>query len=181
MDYRWDDAVAKELKDDLDLLVYVSRLLGEDPYLAQSGGGNTSLKRIEKDLAGRDVNTLWVKVIHTSLQDIDRSGFTAIRLDEARLTFQSPAATDEELVAFLSSCRLDPRMGTPTIETPIHLIVPAPWVLHTHDAAIQALTETPRKDTFVREAFGDEVAFVGYARPGVPLDKAIQGVNLGKA
>jgi rhamnulose-1-phosphate aldolase/alcohol dehydrogenase len=176
LDYRWDDTVAAALKDDLDRLVYLSNLVGADSSLAQAGGGNTSYKCLEKDFAGRDIETLWVKSTGADLRDIDRRGFTAIRLEEVRLLRHKATMTDDEMMAFMAACMADVRHPLPSIETLIHVIPPWKWIVHTHDIAVPALTDTPKKDAFVREALGDEVAYVGYTRSGFPLAKAIMGL-----
>jgi rhamnulose-1-phosphate aldolase/alcohol dehydrogenase len=177
LDYRWDDTFAAGLQDDLDVLVYLSNLVGADPGLAQAGGGNTSYKSRERDFAGRDVDTLWVKSTGADLRDIDRKGFTALRLEEVRLLRHKTAMTDEEMMAFMSACMVDVRHPPPSIEALLHVIPPWKWIVHTHDVAVPALTDTPKKDAFVREALGDEVAYVGYTRSGFPLAKAIMAMN----
>jgi len=177
LDYRWDDTLAAGLQDDLDLLVYLSHLVGTDPGLAQAGGGNTSYKVRERDFAGREVEILWVKSSGSDLRDIDRKGFTALRLEEVRLLRHKPEMTDEEMMAFMSACMIDVRHPPPSIESLLHVIPPWKWIVHTHDIAVPALTDTPKKDAFVREALGDDVAYVGYTRSGFPLAKAIMAMN----
>jgi rhamnulose-1-phosphate aldolase/alcohol dehydrogenase len=177
LDYRWDDSVAADLADDLGQLVYLSNLVGADSALAQAGGGNTSYKCVEKDFAGREVETLWVKSTGADLRDIDRHGFTALRLQEVRLLRHKASMTDEEMMAFMAACMVDVRHPLPSIETLIHVIPAWKWIVHTHDVAVPALTDTPKKDQFVREALGDEVAYVGYTRSGFPLARAIMGLN----
>ena len=53
MNSRWSDAEAAGLSD-LDLLVYASRLVGAESTLVVWGGGNTSIKRAERDYRGRE-------------------------------------------------------------------------------------------------------------------------------
>ena len=57
---RWNDAEAAAL-DGLDLLVYASRLIGAEASLVVWGGGNTSIKTVERDHRGREVAVLRVK------------------------------------------------------------------------------------------------------------------------
>jgi rhamnulose-1-phosphate aldolase/alcohol dehydrogenase len=177
VDYRWNDAVAAAIENDLDRLVYLSKLIGADPGLAQAGGGNTSYKCFEKDHAGREIETLWVKSTGADLRDIDRRGFTALRLAELRLLRHRPSMSDEEMMAFMASSMMDVRHPLPSVETLIHVIPPARWIVHTHDIAVPALTDTSKKDAFVREALGDEIAYVGYTRSGFPLAKAIMAMS----
>ena len=60
MQNRWNDADAAAL-DGLDLLVYASRLVGADTSLVVWGGGNTSIKTVERDHRGREQRVLRVK------------------------------------------------------------------------------------------------------------------------
>jgi rhamnulose-1-phosphate aldolase/alcohol dehydrogenase len=176
VDYRWDDTVAAKMADDLDRLVYLSSLVGADASLAGAGGGNSSLKRLERDFAGRLVEALWVKARGVDLRDIRREGFTALRLEDLRMLRAREAMSDEALMEFMSACRLDARQGAPTIETPIHGYLPYPVVLHVHDLATQSLTDTSRRDALVREALGEDVAYIGYVRSGFPMARALAGL-----
>src|SRR5439155_10586947 len=76
VDYRWDDAVASKIGDDLDQLLYFGRLIGGDPSLFQAGGGGLSLKRRERDFAGREIDVLWVKGTGASLLHMGRGQLT---------------------------------------------------------------------------------------------------------
>ena len=48
----WSDEEAAAYPGDLGARVYTSRLLGRDPALVMHGGGNTSVKVVERDLFG---------------------------------------------------------------------------------------------------------------------------------
>ena len=52
MNSRWSHGDAQG-KSDLDLLVYASRLIGAETTLVVWGGGNTSIKRAERDFRSR--------------------------------------------------------------------------------------------------------------------------------
>jgi rhamnulose-1-phosphate aldolase/alcohol dehydrogenase len=177
LDYRWDEDAVAKLPGSLDRLVYLSGLIGSDPALAGSGGGNTSIKLRERDFAGREVGALWVKSRGVDLRDITREGFTALALDETRSLKDVPAMTDEAMMEFLMSCRLDARQPAPSVETPIHALLPHRVIAHTHDLPTQCLTDTTKKDALVREALGDQVAYLGYVRSGFPMVKAIAAVG----
>ncbi len=177
MDYAWDDAAAAGLADDLDRLVYFARLVGSDETLFQAGGGGVSLKRREKDALGREVDVLWVKGTGARLRDLDRRDLAPVRLEEVRLLGSRASVAEEELRDTLVSCRLDPRAPTPSVQTAVYAFLPAPWVVFTLDWATQSLTDTSRRDGFVREVFGDEVAYLGYLRPGFPLARGVLGLG----
>ena len=111
MEYLWDEQEASAIVDEVDLLAYLSNLVGRDPTLTQPGGGNSSLKRRETDFAGRPVSVLRVKGSGTDLASIRRSGFTGLRLDELGLLRGQRRLSDEELVAFLRGTMVDGTRG----------------------------------------------------------------------
>ncbi|HVQ27982.1 MAG TPA: bifunctional rhamnulose-1-phosphate aldolase/short-chain dehydrogenase, partial [Vicinamibacteria bacterium] len=154
VEYRWDEGQAGAIQDEVDLLAYLSNLIGQDPTLTQPGGGNSSLKGQEADFASRKVAVLRVKGSGTDLASIGRAGFTGLRLEELALLRQQKRLSDEELVAFLRATMLDGSEPAPSIETPLHAMLPFRFIVHTHDFASQALTDTKNPEALVREAFG---------------------------
>src|SRR5262249_24532351 len=88
------------------------------------------------------------------------------------------AMTDEEMMAFMRACMLDAGEAAPSVETPLHALLPHRCIIHTHDFATQALTDTARPAEHCREALGDEAAYVDYVRPGFPLAGAVAGLAL---
>ena len=157
----------------LELLAYRSNLLGRDRAVANFGGGNTSVKSRETDHAGREIEVLWVKGSGSDLATIRADGFTGLRLDEIEPLFARTEMSDEEMVAYLARCQLDPVMPRSSIETLLHAFVPAPHVDHTHPDAINAITGSEDGERLARECFGDEIAWVPYIRPGFTLSRQI--------
>lgn len=148
----------------LEALAHRSNLLGADRAVANFGGGNTSVKALEVDPAGNEVEALWVKGSGSDLATIEASGFTGVRLAEIEPLFAREAMRDEDMVAHLAGCQLEPAMPRGSIETLLHAFVPAPHVDHTHPDAINAIIVVQRAaaaiDRFVsltdEEAFGVE-------------------------
>ena len=78
----WDSQKVSQMND-LDQLVYVSNLLGSDPRITNFGGGNTSVKAIEKDpLTGEEVEVMWVKGSGGDLGTAKADGFASLYLDK---------------------------------------------------------------------------------------------------
>jgi rhamnulose-1-phosphate aldolase/alcohol dehydrogenase len=180
VDYRWDDAHAAKIaaeSDELALLVYLSNLIGEDPSLSQPGGGNSSVKRREVDFAGRPVEVLRVKGSGTDLRTIDRGGFTGLRRADLDYLRHRESLSDEEMMSFMRACMTDAGEPAPSVETPLHSVLPYRFVVHTHDFATQALTDTPTPAALVREALGDDATYVDYVRPGFPLARAVMDLG----
>src|SRR3972149_3308400 len=100
MNSRWDDAAAVGLSD-LDLLVYASRLIGAETSLVVWGGGNTSVKRTERDHRGREVRVLRVKGSGSDLKSVERKDFPGVRMDDVRALLPREEMGDQEMVAYL--------------------------------------------------------------------------------
>jgi rhamnulose-1-phosphate aldolase/alcohol dehydrogenase len=157
----------------LEQLVLRSNLLGADRAVANFGGGNTSVKTRDTDHAGREVDVLWVKGSGSDLATMDASGFTGLRLQEILPLYEREEMSDEEMVAHLARCQLDPTMPRASIETLLHAFVPAPHVDHTHPDAINAIAGAADGEALARACFGDEVAWIPYIRPGFTLARQV--------
>jgi len=178
MDDRWDDDRAAALEgDELAELIYLSNLVGSDPTLTQPGGGNSSVKRRETDFLGRAVEVLRVKGSGTDLRTIGKPGFAGLRLDDLAQMRQRDGMTDEEMMAFMRASMLDTREPAPSVETPLHSVLPHRFIVHTHDFATQALTDTPRPRELVAEALGRGATYIDYVRPGYPLARAVMDLG----
>jgi rhamnose utilization protein RhaD (predicted bifunctional aldolase and dehydrogenase)/NAD(P)-dependent dehydrogenase (short-subunit alcohol dehydrogenase family) len=151
--------------DPLDRLVHLSHLIGQDPRLVQPGGGNTSIK--EGDL-------LLVKGSGTDLRTISRDGFT--RLSRSRLAAlrEADAMSDAEMMRFMAACMVSPGPA-PSVETPLHALLPYRVIAHTHDVPTMSLTNIRDAESkkLVAELFEGRVVYVPYVRPGFPLAQAV--------
>jgi rhamnulose-1-phosphate aldolase/alcohol dehydrogenase len=159
--------------DVLDQLVLASHLLGANRAVSNFGGGNTSAKGTAADHTGREVSVMWVKGSGSDLATMGREHFTGLKLDEVLPLMERDEMSDEDMVAYLSRCQLDPRMPRASIETLLHAFVPAPHVHHTHPDGINVLAGTRDGERLVRECFGDSAAWIPYIRPGFTLSKQV--------
>src|SRR3954464_11189155 len=161
--------------DKLGQLVLASHLLGANRAVSNFGGGNTSAKGTTTDHAGREVATMWVKGSGSDLATMGPEHFTALRLDEMLPLMERDAMSDEDMVAYLARCQLDPAGPRSSIETLLHAFVPAPHVHHTHPDGINVLAGTADGERLVADCFGDEAAWIPYIRPGFTLSKQVGG------
>jgi rhamnulose-1-phosphate aldolase/alcohol dehydrogenase len=157
----------------LDQLVLASHLLGANRAVSNYGGGNTSAKGVSTDHAGREVRTMWVKGSGSDLATMGPEHFTALRLDEVLPLMERDEMSDEDMVAYLARCQLDPAAPRASIETLLHAFVPAPHVHHTHPDGINVLAGTADGERLVHECFGDAAVWVPYIRPGFTLSKQV--------
>jgi rhamnulose-1-phosphate aldolase/alcohol dehydrogenase len=159
--------------DLLTELVLASNLLGANRAVSNFGGGNTSAKGTAIDHAGREVPVMWVKGSGSDLATMGAQHFTGLRLDEMLPLIERSEMSDEDMVAYLARCQLDPAMPRASIETLLHAFVPAPHVHHTHPDGINVLAGTADGERLVHECFGDAAAWIPYIRPGFTLAKQV--------
>src|SRR3954462_226008 len=160
-------------EDTLDQLVEASHLLGANRAVSNFGGGNTSAKGVAVDHAGREVRAMWVKGSGSDLATMGRGHFTGLRLDEVLPLIELDAMSDEDMVAHLARCMLDPAMPRASIETLLHAFVPAAHVHHTHPDGINVLAGTADGERLVHECFGDAGAGIPSIRPGFTLSRQV--------
>ncbi|HUF35086.1 MAG TPA: class II aldolase/adducin family protein [Gemmatimonadales bacterium] len=151
--------------DPLDALVRLSNLLGRDTRLVQPGGGNTSVK------VG---DALLVKGSGTDLRTIGRDGFTRLSLPRLEALRAAAAMSDAEMMRFMAGCMLA-EGPAPSVETPLHSLLPHRVIAHTHDVATMSLTNVSdaTAERLVGELFEGRIVYVPYTRPGFPLARAV--------
>src|SRR5215217_1922716 len=169
---RWP-AAGEVPGDALGQVLLASHLLGADRAVANFGGGNTSAKGSTTDHVGREIDVMWVKGSGSDLATMKGSDFTPLRLDEMLAVSDRDEMTDEEMVAHLARCQVDPAAPRSSIETLLHAFVPAKHVHHTHPDGINVLAGTRDGERLIAECFGDEAAWIPYIRPGFTLAKQV--------
>jgi rhamnose utilization protein RhaD (predicted bifunctional aldolase and dehydrogenase) len=154
------ERIAMEL---LKNITELSHEFGTPKYL-KGGGGNTSAKN--KD-------TLWIKPSGTSLLDMKPELFVA--MDRAKLTVlyrtTPPAgvAAREEWVKNTMVAAVRPgAIGRPSVEAPLHNLLDAAYVVHTHPALVNGLTSGKNGPKICMEFFPDSL-WVDYVDPGYTL------------
>jgi rhamnulose-1-phosphate aldolase/alcohol dehydrogenase len=168
---RWP-AAGMDGEAEADKLVRRSNLLGADLAVTNFGGGNTSAKLEEPDpITGAPVQVLWVKGSGGDLGSIRRDGFSRLRLDVLRsmdARFQSPA--DEDVMPGLYPyAAIEPAGRAPSIDTPLHALLPFRHIDHVHPDAVIALAASSGGEAAAREIYGDTVGWTPWLRPGFEL------------
>src|SRR4051794_22092433 len=150
----------------IEELVRRSNLLGADRTIANQGGGNTSMKGLTIDHAGREVSVVWVKASGADLASVTKPGFPALGLDDLRLLLERDEMSDQEMLEYIRSCALDSNAPRPSIETLLHAFLPATHIDHTHPDAAIALTAIPSGRELAEGVFGDEALWIPWKRLG---------------
>jgi len=167
MKNRWDEAQAAGTLAPCPQLaecVYASRLLGADPGLVLTGGGNSSVK-----VSGADGDVLYIKGSGHDLATIEAAAFPPLRLDRVLALLERQTLTDSQMMHELRCACLSPGAPDPSVETLLHALLPYSVVLHSHADAVLTLTNTPSGADQVRAVYGDRVVSVPYVMPGFDL------------
>lgn len=166
----WNDSKAKKMSE-LDLLIYRSNILGEDPSVTNWAGGNTSAKILEKDFQGRATRVLRVKGSGTDLRTITREGFPGVELGPVLDLRSRSSMTDEEMVEYLAHCLVDLNAKRPSIDALIHAFIDHTHIDHMHPDSIIALCTAKDGRRLMKEIYGDVAGWLPWLRPGFALAK----------
>ena len=179
VDYYWDDSKAAELEgNEIDLFLYRSNMLGADLRITNYGGGNTSCKTIEKDpLTGKEVEVLWVKGSGGDIGTLTRSGIAGLyvqKMHELKKVYRG-IEHEDEIVGLLNHCIFDLESKAPSIDTPLHGLLPFKHIDHLHPDSLIAIAAAENSKEITKEIWNGEIGWVDWQRPG--FDLAIQLEN----
>lgn len=150
---------------EFEALLDISATVGADPQLVQGAGGNTSIK---------EGGTLWIKASGLWLmQARQRDVMVPVALEPLLEALERDDPATEKAQAFVIAER-NPSGLRPSIETTVHALMPQKVVIHVHCVETIATAVQANGQTIAAEKLaGIPHAFVPYARPGLPLAKAI--------
>jgi rhamnulose-1-phosphate aldolase/alcohol dehydrogenase len=172
----WDDAKAAGMSE-AERLLYRSNLLGSDLRITNFGGGNTSAKVAQHDpLTRQEVPVLWVKGSGGDLGSMKLDGFATLYLDklESLRGLYRGREHEDEMVGYLPHCTFGTNPRAASIDTPLHAFIPKRHVDHMHPDAVIAIAASSDSERLTREAFGGELGWLPWQRPGFDL-----GLRLG--
>jgi rhamnulose-1-phosphate aldolase/alcohol dehydrogenase len=173
VNYLWDNEKAAELKDDqVALFLYRSNILGADLRITNYGGGNTSCKTIEKDpLTNKEVEVMWVKGSGGDIGTLTRSGIAGLyteRLRDLKNVYKG-LADEDRMVGLFNHCIYDLDSKAPSIDTPLHGLLPFAHIDHLHPDALIAVAAAKDSEKVTKEIWGDTMGWVPWQRPGFDL------------
>jgi len=173
VDYLWDEKKALTLGDNqVELFLYRSNILGADLRITNYGGGNTSCKTIEKDpLTNEDVEVMWVKGSGGDIGTLTRSGIAGLytgRLRDLKSVYGG-LKDEDRMVGLFNHCIYDLESKAPSIDTPLHGLLPFAHIDHLHPDALIAVAAAKDSKKVTKEIWGDTMGWVPWQRPGFDL------------
>ncbi len=193
VNYLWDEKKAKEFGDDqVALFLYRSNILGADLRITNFGGGNTSCKTIEKDpITNEAVEVMWIKGSGGDIGTLKRDGVAGLynqRLHDLKKVYRG-LAHEDEMVALFNHCIYDLDSKAPSIDTPLHGLLPFKHIDHLHPDSLIAIAAAEDSEAITKEIWGDTMGWVPWQRPGFDLglqleacltnNPSIRGIVLG--
>jgi len=170
----WNSKIASSFtKNDLDMRVYSSRLLGQNPELVLHGGGNTSVKGKYINIFGKYIDTLFIKGSGWDLVSIEKEGFAPVDLNYLLRLVQLKQLSDSQMVVEQKLATLKPSAPNPSVEAILHALIPYKFVDHTHADSVLAITNTPYGKNKIKDIYGKNILIVPYVMPGFILAKKI--------
>jgi rhamnulose-1-phosphate aldolase/alcohol dehydrogenase len=161
-------------------LVARSNRLGADPRNTNYAGGNTSAKGTAIDpVTGEPVELLWVKGSGGDLGTLTRAGLAVLRLDRLRALVDVYAGVDreDEMVAAFDYTLHGKGGAAPSIDTAMHGLVDSTHVDHLHPDSGIAIATAADGEQITAAAFGGDVVWVPWRRPGFQLGLDIAAVK----
>ena len=173
VDYLWDNDKALSLGDNqVDLFLYRSNILGADLRITNYGGGNTSCKTIETDpLTNEEVEVMWVKGSGGDIGTLTRSGIAGLytkRLRDLKNVYKG-LHDEDRMVGLFNHCIYDLDSKAPSIDTPLHGLLPFAHIDHLHPDALIAVAAAKDSEKVTKEIWGDTMGWVPWQRPGFDL------------
>ena len=150
----------------LEKITALSVKYGSDARFVLAGGGNTSFK---------DEKFLYVKPSGVSLAAIKPENF--VKMDRALIrkiftealpaddTAREAAAKDLMMAAVCSG-------GRPSVEAPLHELLPFAYVVHLHPAMVNGMTAAEKAQETCAKLFPDAL-WIPYVDPGYTLSKKV--------
>jgi rhamnose utilization protein RhaD (predicted bifunctional aldolase and dehydrogenase) len=169
----WDDRKeASYSENQIDLFLYRSNLLGADLRITNFGGGNTSCKTIESDpLSGELKEVMWIKGSGGDIGTLTRKGIAGLFTDSLHSLkkIYKGLPFEDEIVPLLQHCLYDLNSAAPSIDTPLHGLLPFPHIDHLHPDALIAIAAAKDGEAIMKQIWGDSIAWIPWQRPGFDL------------
>jgi rhamnulose-1-phosphate aldolase/alcohol dehydrogenase len=173
VDYLWETSKADALgNDQVALFLYRSNILGADLRITNYGGGNTSCKTIEKDpLTNEEVEVMWIKGSGGDIGTLTKAGIAGLYTERLRnlKNVYGGLSDEDRMVGLFNHCIYDLDSKAPSIDTPLHGLLPFKHIDHLHPDALIAVAAAKDSEKVTKEIWGDTMGWVPWQRPGFDL------------
>jgi NAD(P)-dependent dehydrogenase (short-subunit alcohol dehydrogenase family)/rhamnose utilization protein RhaD (predicted bifunctional aldolase and dehydrogenase) len=155
----------------IEELVRMSRYYGANPEFVLAGGGNISWKTAEE---------LHIKASGTALAGIGTKDFVRMRRSALAEIWRKryparPALREKRVLADLLAARAPGQEGKrPSVETLLHDLLDAPFVIHSHPTLVNGLACARAGERALARLLGPEALWIPTVNPGYVLAIAVR-------
>ncbi|UXX81006.1 bifunctional aldolase/short-chain dehydrogenase [Reichenbachiella carrageenanivorans] len=178
VDYLWDDAKAAALAgDEIALFIYRSNILGADLRITNYGGGNTSVKlNLPDPLTKEETEIMYVKGSGGDIGTLTKGGCAGLYVDKLRAlkNVYRGIEHEDEMVGLFNHCIYDLDSKAPSIDTPLHALLPYKHIDHLHPDAAIAIAASKDGEAIMKEIYGDDFAWIPWQKPGFDLSLQLE-------
>lgn len=172
VNYLWDETKAAALTNDVDLFIYRSNILGSDLRITNYAGGNTSCKVTALNpVTGKEEEVMWVKGSGGDIGTLTKKGCAVLyteKLHQLKNRYRG-LQYEDEMVALFNYCLHDLQSAAPSIDTPLHGLLPYKHIDHLHPDAIIAIAASKNGEQITKDLFGGSIGWVPWQKPGFDL------------
>ncbi len=152
--------------------LHISQALGQDPTITQGTGGNTSIKQGD---------TMYIKASGTHLYDaVHKDIFTTVSVQQTLEALEKAhiSYTTQEITLPKQQVHTNTKkQKVPSIETPLHALLPFSVVLHTHCIYSLAHSLNHKAEQNLAKLLSPyHWALLPYRKPGLSLAQGIQNI-----
>jgi rhamnulose-1-phosphate aldolase/alcohol dehydrogenase len=172
VNYLWDEKTAATFSNDVDLFIYRSNLLGADLRLTNYAGGNTSCKVMDVNpITGQEEEVMWVKGSGGDIGTLTKKGCASLYTEKLRALKKRYRGLqyEDEMVALFNYCLHDLQSAAPSIDTPLHGLLPYKHIDHLHPDAIIAIAAAKDGEAITQQLFNGTIGWVPWQKPGFDL------------
>ncbi|MFY0653363.1 MAG: bifunctional aldolase/short-chain dehydrogenase [Cyclobacteriaceae bacterium] len=178
VDYLWDEGKAASMEgDEIALFIYRSNILGADLRITNYGGGNTSVKLDLPDpLTKEETEIMYVKGSGGDIGTLTKGGCAGLYVDKLRSlkSVYRGLEHEDEMVALFNHCIYDLDSKAPSIDTPLHALLPYKHIDHLHPDAAIAIAASKEGEAIMKEIYGNDFAWIPWQKPGFDLSLQLE-------
>jgi rhamnulose-1-phosphate aldolase/alcohol dehydrogenase len=179
VNFLWDDAKAAACQTEVDLFIYRSNILGADLRITNYAGGNTSCKVLANNpITGKEEEVMWVKGSGGDIGTLTKKGCASLyteKLHELKNRYRG-LQFEDEMVGLFNYCLHDLASAAPSIDTPLHGLLPFKHIDHLHPDAIIAIAASKNGEQITEELFNGKVGWLPWQKPGFDLGLQLEKI-----
>jgi rhamnulose-1-phosphate aldolase/alcohol dehydrogenase len=131
-------------------------------------------------LTGASTEVLWIKGSGGDIGTLTRKGIAGLyseKIHHLKKNYKG-LPFEDEMVPLLQHCLYDLNSAAPSIDTPLHGLLPFPHIDHLHPDALIAIAAAADGESIMKQIWGNQMAWIPWQRPGfdlgLKLEKCLQ-------